>query len=539
MNRGKIERAASGLLATLVLGWLAPSAAAIDAMAGRDLEKTHIAGVPVYYEPVLAPALEALIKAVEAPLAALRASAAEVHAFEARAEPILADLNRLVGYEAEAEGAVDQQAILRAILRVPPVLGLDGEDDEPAPIYLLLQDTIRSHLRDGGTLPGFRYDQATGQVTQTWAWSRRSAPDEPGSESASAVVIAVPDVQQAPEAAAEYVNAFGTVVHELMAPLALHEAVEITLVARLRPTHPHVRWFTDGYADALTVHLLRKHIGDFAVTRFVTARDVEQYADVKREANLLTWPAMTYEMRLPLAAEERLRLARYAFAMHEAVGLIDRHGPGHIGQVLDHVAAGEGRTDRQLLAAVQTVTGENIADRLRAYQPFHDRAEGDARYEAQIEQAIVDSDPEAELHARVRQYEIGRRLTSRSVQRMSRLLRRLDAADAAFEPFDQAIDTAEGRGPAAFVTEVRHAAVIEALRHDTPQAAYDHAEQLLAEHPDAPAALTIRLHRQFTSRDLAKAEATARRLLELEPDPSRRPHQLAQTVLRRIAASRE
>ncbi len=94
--------------------------------------------------------------------------------------------------------------------------------------------------------------------------------------------------------------------------LALHEAVEVTLVVRLRPNHPHVRWFTDGYADALTVHLLGEHVGESAVASFLAGRDIEQFADPRQEINLLSWLAKQAELELmSVEAEQRLALARY------------------------------------------------------------------------------------------------------------------------------------------------------------------------------------------------------------------------------------
>lgn len=524
-------------IASVLLLLCATRGNAEQPFADFDLRTTQVADIPVHYEATLEPAIDAIVATMEEDVAKLNAAAAEVRGFHRHAEAILADLNRLVGFSPQRHGNLDQQEILQSYLRLPPVLGL-GEDDSPAPVYFVLQETIRTYLREGGELPDFHYNPATDEVSQNWGWSRRKRPDDVPHESTSALVIAVPDVESAAATAGERFAMFHEGV-QMVAPAALHEAIEVTLIARLRPTYPHVRWFTDGYADALTAYLLSKHIDASAVDGFMAGRNVDTYADLKEQANLLTWPARNFELELDLPAERRLRSARYTFAMHEAMGLLERYGPEHVGQVLDHLDGHEEQTDRQLLVAMHAVTGEDVAERLRAYQPFNDPADGVEWYEQQIEQAILDSNAEAELWARLRQYEVNFRVSGRSLQRMSRLLRRVDASQHAFEPINQAIQIFDGHMPAEALMAMRQLAVVEALEHDEPQAVYDHAEHLLAEQPDNTTALAVRLHRQFTGRQFDEAEATAKRLLELVPDPNQQAHRVAADVLTRIGALRE
>ncbi len=202
--------------------------------------------------------------------------------------------------------------------------------------------------------------------------------------------------------------------------------------------------------------------------------------------------------------------------MHEAMELIERHGADHVRPVLDLVDPEWGPVNEQLITALEQVTGEPVGERLRRYQPFADQAEGITHYEQRIAHARAEGDAAAELHAHLRRHELGPGLSPQVLTRLSRLMREVAGADVAFEPFDQAIEILVRHRQHAAAMALRHAAILEAILNDQASMVYEHADQLLAAHPDHPPALVVRMHRELSRADLDAAEATARRILDVQ-----------------------
>lgn len=514
-------------VACLLACLLSPIAiAADDPWAPLGLETTRIVGVPVHYTPSLEPGLDDLADAMDEWLPKLQRTTAEVRAFADKSEPILADLNRIVGYDPEEHGDLDQPGILRAFLLTLPILGLDGAD-EIAPLYLIEQESIRTYLREGGELPDFTYDPTTDSVTFRWTWhGAGNSATGMTTNTQSALVIPVADAEDVAEQATSVFRTFHRPFKQSnMIHVALHETIEFTLLHRMNMTQTNGRWFMDGYADALADYLMREHVAPEATADFRSG-DLERYADLASEANLLSWRMSPTGFDLPVDSEQRLRQARYTFAMHEAMGRVQRHGPGHVGIVLDRVANQEGRDSEALLDAMQAVIDEDVAEQLRAYQPFATAEQGIDLYRSRIDEAVVASDAAAELHARLRLFELTQATTGREVTRISRLLRRLGAADAAIKPFDQMLamyQARRGRSEEALqrtATAIHGAAIAEAHAQDALPLAYAHAEALLEIDSDNVLAFHVRLHQQVGAHDWDAAEATARHILERAPDDS-------------------
>ena len=486
-------------------------------MAGVALHTRPVEGLKVHYQPELEPAMDGLAAALTEGVAELHATADRIGRMRDQADAIVDDLNRIVRFNPLGAGPIDQHAALSAGLHRAT---LPGVGDEPAPVYLLLRETVRAYLRDGGELANFTHDPASDEVTQ------RAGPTagEP---------FVIPVAEDDPtDVAAAYFEALNTALWA-GPTLALRMTVGHTLQARVRVNHPHVRWFFDGYADALTFHLLREHLNEDAAALMFDGRDIASFAGLRDEANLLHWPIEPLALQLNTAAERRLEQARLTFAMHEALRLIDAHGPGHVGQVLDRLGEMGGSLPQQLLAALHEVTGEDVAERLRAYQSFNDEAEGIVLYRRRVRRAEAEGDAAAELHARLRQYELSSQLSQAGVMRMSELVREIDGDERAFEPFDQAIEALTRRGMGAEGLALREAAVVAALQYRQPARVQDHAEALLAADADHVPALFVKLMHAVPEGDVQTSEAVSRHLIEIT-EPNDPGHEFARAVLEQL-----
>ncbi len=496
-------------------------AGAAPRMAGVTLHTRQVQNVTVYYQPDLEPVMDAVAEAVVEGVGNLHATADRILLMRDRADAIVDDLNHIVSFNPLVDGQIDQHATLQRGLHPQP---LPGRGDESMAVYVLLRGTIREYLRDGGELASFSHDPVSDRVTQRG----RPRDGEP-------IIIAVAEEDPA-EGIAVYFNAFDTALWA--APtLALRMTIGQTLQARVRADHFHTRWFFDGYADALTVHLLREHIGEDAATPMLDRAELERLAPLRDEANLLHWPTRPPALRLRTAGERRLEQARMRLAMHEALRLIERHGPEHVGRALDQLGGMGGSLPEQLLAALHAVTGEDVAGRLRDYQPFENAGEGIDLYQRTIRQAREQGDAVGELHARLRAYEISLQLSQAAVMRMSELVRELEGAATAYEPFDEAIAALVHRGvDDDWVLAMREAAIVTALQHREPALAQDHAEALLDDNPNHVPALSVTLMHAVPAGDIETSETISRRLIELT-QPGTPGHQFAEEVLEQLQSS--
>jgi hypothetical protein len=99
----------------------------------------------------------------------------------------------------------------------------------------------------------------------------------------------------------------------------------------------------------------------------------------------------------PIDYEQRLIEARYAYAMHEAQRLIDKHGIDCVRRILDELASAESRTGDDISDAIEKVTGEDMDVRLNRYQSFGTREEGIPKYTAPFNAASENNDYEKML----------------------------------------------------------------------------------------------------------------------------------------------
>ena len=301
-----------------------------SAWESLHLSTTVIGGATVHYESALEPNLPVF----ERELKALLGQRAGVVDVLEKKEQVVAEINRILG--AEDTDADEQAGIL---------VRLSGAfAGTKLTFYLVRQETIKDFLRAGGRLPHFSYDPQSDKVSYEpqFHWDVEQEPPEHFE-----FCLPVASDQDFGTGVSGMLGVLMNATGEGMVSMAIHEVTEMAMLRRARPTDPYWRWFSDGFANAITRHLIEKYISHEAAEEFAAAYDLGAYRDLEEEVNLAYWMMgnfCAYVSRAPVEQEVHILHARYAYAMFEAQRLIDEHGLDCIRAFLDKITARESRT---------------------------------------------------------------------------------------------------------------------------------------------------------------------------------------------------
>lgn len=470
-----------------------------------NLREMSIAGsgIRVFYEPALEPNLPIF----EREYRKLLAQEDQREAIASKRAQIVADINHILG-------AVDANTARQE----RDLVGIAGTLSGVKPtLYLVKQQTVKDFLRSGGQLPDFEYDRATDSALYSPHVSWRPGEEPP--ENLELCIPIPPDKDFA-----EYISGFlGTPMRHFlgdwMAEAAIHEVTEMTLLRRARPTDPYWRWFSDGFANAITALLVEEHLGQEAAEEFAAAYNLEKYRQFETETNLAYWMLgnfFVYVSRTPVEQEGDILYARYAYSMFEAQRLIDAHGIECVREILDKIAARESRRGSDLLEVIKEVTGEDMAPRLAHYQTFATKEEGIPKYGTAY-QAAQEKQDWAQMYVNVlRIMELRGDVFSlnylQSFANAALFLFKMGHEAAGDEAMRQAIDL-YSKSPFKYGREGALEMFLNyALRCNNPAKAEKEADELLASHPDTVSALTVKMVIAMRHRDLAQAQELARRI---------------------------
>jgi hypothetical protein len=167
----------------------------------------------------------------------------------------------------------------------------------PVNLIVVSQEMAKDYLRQGGKLPGFTYDKPSDMVAYNFAV-------DSGSPLPSQIVIPVGPTSKG------MFNSPGSLFGSMSVGVIIHEAVEGAILVRLKPSSPYYRWFSDGFAEAITAIVLREYFTLEMADDHLSGREVEEYADIKQQVNLAYWIGKAYGIDLPFASEKRLEQAR-------------------------------------------------------------------------------------------------------------------------------------------------------------------------------------------------------------------------------------
>jgi len=509
----------------VVLGsivWSAAAAFAADAVSPAaaggqagwerlNLGETTLAGTKVYYEKTLEPNLPAF----ERELTKFIAGRDKLAEFVARRQEIVADINRILG---ATDPNAEQQA--RTLAKFATMFS-----QIKMTFYLAKMGTIKDFLRSGGQLPNFSYDRAG----DTALYNPRIYVPE-GAEPPEKYDFCIPIASD--KEFGEYVASVFDMLKEFVGPsimgVAIHEVTEFTLLRRARPTDPYWRWFSDGFANVITIGLLEKYVGKDAAEPFTHGFDPNEKQGLANQVNLRYWMLANYcvyTTDTPVKAESEIDYARYAYSTVEARRLVDAHGIGCVREILDRIAPKDKRDGSDLLQAVKDVTGEDMEQRLARYQTFETRQQGLTKYSEAHEAASAQNDSEQMFVNLLRVMELQKPGPSfdnlKNFLNAALLLHKMGHDEAGDAVMQHLVDlyskesVVNGRQAAA------EAFVFYALNCDRPQKARKMADEVLQRAPEHVPSLVVKMLLSRDEANLAEARKYAAEVCRLAEKESR------------------
>jgi len=488
------------------------------------LECGKLNGTTFYFEKALESKLDVFKEKYSAFLTKAAEEGKRSEEILGKVDEIVAEVNRIVGALEEDFPKDKQKGMMGFFLtRTSHLFGMV----EKATVYLAKQETIKDYLRKGGELPFFTYDRESD--TANYRFELAFSTKSPAAEVSASVPYAVKGLEKMGEDLKSQFGALSDMV-QVKYGVAFHELAEITMLKRLRAPDPYFRWFSDGFANAIAERLLRKYVSEDAAQEYASGYDTSEYSDIEKEVNLYYWMGLAFCIKTPLESEDRLNYARYAYATFEAKRLVEKHGIEVVKKILDKACERPTRDSRNLVEAVEEVTGEDIEERFKRYQTFATREEGIRKYPPAFNEAMKRKDYESALTNLLRIQEV-RGPDLRGYANAAYLLFRMGHEEAGDLAIKDHLELLEGRGLEKMHLVMQKLFIDYSFKCGNVVKAQEIAEAALEKEPDFVPALTVRLDRLGRAGKIAEAKGVARRVLELEKDENSPHYKLAKKVL--------
>jgi len=489
-----------------------------------NLSSINIEGTTVYYEE----SLEEKLPAFEKLYKEYRNQIQNQDKVLADEEKIIADIHEIVG-----PTEIDLQKQIKSMTAIMSVLSVENQ-----PFYLVEKETVKDYLRRGGKLPCMTYDKETDTVTYYFGItgqsknSKATIRDYFSSENKLDVLIPIDSEETFEKDVEEY---FGVLAGSFRIGLLLHELIEPAILNRWKPQDPYWRWFGDGFANAITIELLKKYFGAKAAEEFAKAYDINEHKQLEKQINLRYWMGLNFCIRTPLEYENQLRMTRYAYATHEAQRLMEKHKIGCVKKILDKACQKEPRNSENLLVAIKEVTNKDMEARLARYQTFESRKEGVAKYLKLFKAAASKTDLEQMLINLLRVLELRERLYSptslRERQIACSILFNLGHEKAGDEGIRQCLKMFKQTGvPEAYKAALEHFLVYH-LDCNKPEKALAEAEEILKDKPEHILSLVVKMLAMDRTGKKTEAKEIAKKILSLEKDEQSPVYKAATEIL--------
>ncbi len=487
-----------------------------------NLNSTSIAGATIYYEKSFEPKLPIFEREYKKFLAEKESS----KAINAKKNQIFADINQVLGI---SEPETEMQDKLWTDL-------LGAFSLEKTTFYIVKQSTTKDFLRAGGQLPNFTYDKASDTVTYKAEFKIASiSKDGPIEDFEFSFPIASDETFEKDVTLIFQILQVEFVRSNVYS--AIHEVVEVSLLMQAKPTGPYWRWFSDGFANAITTEILKKYTGTEDAEEFAEAYDVNKYKELEKEINLQYWMGLKYCVlhRTPIDYENKLTYARYAYATYEAQRLIEKHGFDCVRKILDEVCTKKTRTGQDILQAIKKVTGEDMEERLRHYQTFETRKEGMAKYVGLINTASDKKDYEQMLINLLRMLELqDNQILPTSLQlrqKAASCLFKLGYEKAGDEAMYNCVELFKNSGIPMARDAAMETFIIYAFSCKNAKKAEKMAEELLKTKPDHLLSLTVQMVVHTEAGRLNEAKQIAKRVQSLDKNEQSMAYRTASYVL--------
>jgi hypothetical protein len=500
-----------------------------------DLGSARVKGVALRYERSLAGELDAIKSSLSDLMKTEAQGVACIASLRGKSDGVIERVNRIVGFSPGEKEKGEQRKVLLGFLDTIDKTMRLTRPGRKLTVYVVTRKTSKDYLRKGGKLPGFTYDRAKDLATYEFEIRGKVGSGAPPGDVELVLPVAAEDAGK--EVGAILARA-GRMRSWTSAGMAVHELAEITMLAyRLKPLDPYFRWFSDGFANAITIHVLREFFGEPAAAEFAEAFDTSGYVDLEKQINLLYWMGLDFCVKTPLESESRLEHARYNYATREALGLIGRHGIGCVARILEKACkSASGNDSRNLISAVKEVTGEDVEKRFLRYQSFRTKAEGLKRYAAAFSAAVGRKDYAEALPALLRIHELRGMVDPRIYGNVAQMLFRMGHEAAGDRAILDHAELCKRRGMKEAHVAMHALFIDHALRCRNLKKAVPSAEVVLKARPDCVPALAVRMLKLGTAGRIDEAKALARRILKLDREPKSPWRQLAEKALKAAPA---
>ncbi|MCP4607963.1 MAG: hypothetical protein GY845_04535 [Planctomycetes bacterium] len=487
-----------------------------------NLNATSIAGTTIYYEK----SLEEKLPVFESRYRQFLAETENVKNIKTRKKKIIAEINTILGI---TEPDIQKQdKALTELLGAFPIDNLT--------FYIVLQDTTKDFLYDGGQLPNFTYDKTDDTVTYNPEFITTS---EDGPDKSFELAFLVASEETFEENISQIFQVLFKAAGSGNLFVAIHEVVESSLLNRAKPTDAYWRWFSDGFANIITFEILNKYAGVEIADDFAKAYYINAYKGLEKEINLRYWMGLNYCIKTPLEYENKLQMARYAYATQEAQRLIDQHGIDCVRKIIDKMLTKKTRTTLDILQAVNEVTGENMQRRFDHYQTFGTRQDGLAKYGSLFSIALEKKDYEEMLVNLLRTLELQESQLSptglQCYKEIALLLFKLGHEEAGDNAMHNCVELFKNSGMPIAHQAAMEAFIIYAFSCKNAAKALEVADELLKSKPNHLLALTVQMVVHAEAGRLSEAKQIAEIVINLDKNEQSPSYRTATQILTKDA----
>lgn len=374
-----------------LLTWAAFATHAADSFPTNDFELVNgsAAGVRYLYDKSLAPVSSDLQRAIERFASAAKRRAEEVAQLKAKAGEVISEVDRALGVRTNLISVEEQHSVLTNILTFDVTRFI-----LPKTIYILTFQNTKARLRKGVRIPYFAYDSRADQAAFTMQFGGTTTPGglpvmsvTPGASSYGDLpflVFPVPEGAGASAALSQYLENF--LVD--MRGAAVHEVVELSIVRQLRLGDPFFRWFSDGFANAVSEQVLQRVAGADAARLFAEVFDPGKCSLAPNTINLRWWMPANRLIEPPIELEAELQKARYAYATALARKIIQAGGINSVRAVLEELSWKTHVFSTDIEKAIQSAAKVDVKALLDEQQPFSSVPDGILYYSNRIDQLV-------------------------------------------------------------------------------------------------------------------------------------------------------
>ena len=487
-----------------------------------NLSSTSISGTKIYYEK----SLEQKLSVFENKYKQFLAEKENIKIIATKKKQIIAEINIILGI---TEPDIEKQD--KALTGL-----LETFSFEKAIFYIVLQDTTKDFLSEGGRLPNFTYDKADNTVTYNPEFEATS---EDGPDENFEIAFLVTSEETFEKNISLIFQVLQKIVGSDKLSIAIHEVVESNLLNRAKPTDAYWRWFSDGFANAITIEILKKYAGAEIADEFAKAYYISDYKGLEKEINLRYWMGLNFCIKTPLEYENELSLARYAYATQEAQRLIEQHGIDCVRKIIDKMLTKNTRTAQDILQAVNEVTGENMQQRFGHYQTFESRQDGLAKYGSLFNTAVEKKDYEQMLVNLLRSLELQESQLSptglQCYKEIALLLFKLGHKEAGDDAMHNCIELFKNTGMPVAHQAAMEAFIIYAFSCKNAAKARVVAEELLKSKPNHLLALTVQMVVHAEDGRLSEAKQIANKVINLDKNEQSPSYRTATQILAKDA----